>query len=76
MRNLVYDSFENDRRDRCVDLFKRADDTHGFEEYRRDPEDARWTAIGYYASRVFASREAALAAAIHAVPWLGENPPA
>lgn len=72
---LVYDSFENEQRDRCVDLFRRADDTHGFEEFRRDAEDIRWTAIGRYASKVFPSRDAALKAAIQAVEWLREKPP-
>lgn len=67
----MYDSIENDQHDRCVDLFKRPDETHGFEEFRRDAEDVRWTVVGYYASRVFPSKETALAAAIRAVEWLG-----
>ena len=56
---------------RSVDLFVRPDGTYGFEEFRRDPEDAgAWTPVQYFAQRVFATREAALAAAQQAVAWL------
>jgi hypothetical protein len=37
---IVFDSVENDHHDRCVDLFQRPDGTWGFEEFRRDVEDA------------------------------------
>ena len=36
---VVFSSVENLEHDRCVDLFSRPDDTFGFEEFRRDPED-------------------------------------
>jgi hypothetical protein len=71
---LVYESVENDQHDRCVDLFERPDQTCGFEEFRRDVEDAgAWTPVQYYGYAVFPSREAALAAAIKAVGWLSEQ---
>jgi hypothetical protein len=56
---------------RCVDIFARPDGTHGFEEYRRDPEDGRgWAPVGHQAARLFETEEAALAAASAAVGWL------
>jgi hypothetical protein len=36
----VLASRENAEADRCIDIFVRGDGTFGFEEYRRDPEDA------------------------------------
>lgn len=57
--------------DRCVDIFRRPDDTFGFEEFRRDPEDmGHWTPIAYYSGREFATEAEAVAAARDAVPWL------
>jgi hypothetical protein len=37
---VVLASLENPEANRCVDLFVRPDQTHGFEEFRRDPEDS------------------------------------
>ena len=68
---LVVRSIENGEHDRCVDIFRRPDGTHGFEEFRRDPEDqGLWTPMRYYSSAVFADQVAAVAAARRAVPWL------
>ena len=54
----------------CVDVFRRPDDTFGFEEFRRDPEDVRgWFAIGHYGRETFSSVEAALDAATGCVGW-------
>src|SRR5271170_3829663 len=70
---LVFLSIENFEHDRCVDLFSRPDGTHGFEEFRRDPEDrGDWTPVQYYSGGVYSSREAALAAAQQLVAWLAE----
>ncbi len=56
---------------RCVDVFLRPDGTFGFEEYRRDSEDARgWFPVGSFGDRVFDSAEAALADARQKVSWL------
>ena len=55
----------------CVDIFRRPDGSHGFEEYRRDPEDGRgWSMIGFHGAGRYDSAEAALAAARAAVGWL------
>ncbi len=70
---LVFISIENFEHDRCVDLFARPDGSYGFEEFRRDAEDrGEWTPVRYYSGRIYASREAAFAAAIRSVTWLEE----
>ncbi|MEK9672715.1 MAG: hypothetical protein VW268_09465 [Rhodospirillaceae bacterium] len=68
---LVLRSLENQVGTRCADLFRRADGTFGFEEYRRDPEDPwGWDGAAGFADRTFASGDAARAAAGNAVDWL------
>jgi len=70
----VFISIENPEHDRCVDLFSRPDGSFGFEEFRRDPEDAgEWTPVRYYSGSVFASKATALHAALKAVMWLRES---
>lgn len=70
---VVFDSIENGQHDRCVDLFRRPDGSFGFEEFRRDVEDAgAWTPVAYYSRAAYASKEAALEVAIMRVVWLGE----
>jgi hypothetical protein len=71
---VVFASLENFEGNRCVDLFLRPDGSYGFEEFRRDPEDAgAWTPVQYYSSAKYASKEDALAAARQAVRWLAEK---
>ena len=68
---VVFASVENDQHNRCVDLFQRPDGTWGFEEFRRDVEDAGvWTPVAYFADAVFTSRDTAWKAANRAVHWL------
>ena len=75
-KNRVLDSFNAHGESRCVDIFLRPDGSFGFEEYRRDAEDARgWFAVGGFAGRVFASREDALAQARRTVAWLDDHLP-
>ncbi|HVM80196.1 MAG TPA: hypothetical protein VMU06_14330 [Stellaceae bacterium] len=70
----VFISIENAEHDRCVDLFSRPDGSFGFEEFRRDPEDAgEWTPVRYYSGSVFASKASALDAALGSVTWLRES---
>lgn len=67
-------SINRDDQSRCVDVFTRADNTFGFEEYRRDSEDARgWFPIGGYSRLVFATREDAFAEARASIGWFGER---
>ena len=71
---VVLTSLETPEGDRCVDLFRRPDGSFGFEEFRRDPEDVGgWTPVRYYSGGVYPSKEAALAEAARAVPWLDET---
>jgi hypothetical protein len=69
----VLASIENGEAGRCVDIFVRPDGTFGFEEYRRDPEDAgAWTLVAYHAHRVYATRDEATAAAGTVIGWLAK----
>ena len=71
---VVFNSIENFEGNRCVDLFLRPDGSYGFEEFRRDPEDAgSWTPMQYRSNTSYASKDEALAAAISAVAWLEEK---
>ncbi|MGD9805944.1 MAG: hypothetical protein AB7E81_22765 [Hyphomicrobiaceae bacterium] len=70
-RNLVLASIETNGGERCVDIFQRPDGSFGFEEYRRDSEDARgWFQIGSFGEKAFPSEAAARDAARRAIPWL------
>ena len=70
---VVLRSIENGEHNRCVDLFRRPDGSFGFDEFRRDVEDAgAWTPVAYYSRAAYDSTEVALAAALVAVAWLGE----
>jgi hypothetical protein len=70
---VVFVSIENTEHDRCVDLFRRPDSTFGYEEFRRDAEDAgEWTPVQFYADKVFFSSQDTYAAAERSVPWLAE----
>ena len=52
----VFQSFENDMEDRCVDFFVRPNGTYGFEEYRRDREDDEgWKKMGQYSGTIFST---------------------
>lgn len=71
---LVFASIENGEHDRCVDLFRRTDGSFGFEEFRRDVEDAgAWTPVRYHAGLTFPTAEAAYRAAERAVPWFANT---
>lgn len=69
-KNVVLRSIETADGVRCVDLFVRADRTFGFDEFRRDVEDAGWTPIGHHGHLVFHSDADALDAALSKVAWL------
>ena len=70
---LVLESIETREGDRCVDLFRRPDGSFGFEEFRRDPEDAgAWTPVAYYSGARYETREATLTDAVATVAWLSD----
>ncbi|WP_044586345.1 hypothetical protein [Bradyrhizobium sp. LTSPM299] len=67
----VFVSIENVEHDRCVDMFSRSDGSYGFEEFRRDIEDAgQWTPVQYYSGVSYASATDALDTAERCVSWL------
>jgi hypothetical protein len=69
----VFVSVENFEHDRCVDMFSRPDGSYGFEEFRRDIEDAgQRTPVQYYSGIAYVSPTDALEAAERCVPWLVE----
>ena len=68
---VVMDSIENRQHDRCVDIFMRQDGSFGFEEFRRDVEDAgAWTPVSYFSGLRHASKAEALTEAVRRVAWL------
>ena len=70
-KNRVLRSIETVDGMRCVDFFIRPDATFGFEEYRRDMEDARgWFPIGFHAEKGFASEKEAEDKALTTISWL------
>ena len=69
---VVLRSIENGEHDRCVDLFRRPDGSFGFDEFRRDVEDAGlWTPVAYHSGAAYCSTDDALSAAVKSVVWLG-----
>jgi hypothetical protein len=57
--------------DRCVDVFVRPDGSFGFEEFRRNAEDAgAWMPVSYFSGLRHASKGEALAEAAGRVAWL------
>ena len=68
---IVLASIETEDGTRCVDIFRRPDETFGYEEFRRDPEDrGAWTAVRFASCLRYASLEQARRAAKAAVAWL------
>ena len=68
---VVLDSIENPQHDRCVDVFTRLDGRFGFEEFRRDAEDAgAWTPVSYFSGLRFALKSEALEEAVRRITWL------
>jgi hypothetical protein len=67
----VVQNCESDDGAYCVDIFVRADESFGFEHFRRDVEDGgAWTPIGGYSGRRFDSEKAAEGAARASITWL------
>lgn len=65
------ESIENPQHNRCVDIFVRPDGSFGFEEFRRDVEDAgAWTPVSYFSFLRHTSKAEALADAARRVAWL------
>ena len=68
----VVNSFENEARDRCVDIVVRADGGYGFQEWRREPEDpGNWSLMCGDGGVSFDAPAQAEAAARERVAWFG-----
>ena len=71
VRHLVLASIETADGGRCVDIFRRADNTFGFEAYRRDVEDpGGWFPIGRFGEKAYQTEAVARAAAKTRIDWL------
>lgn len=69
-RRLVLRSVETADGDRCVDIFRRADGSYGFEGYRRDAEDTGgWFRVTQFGEQRYSSESAAVGAAQRVFPW-------
>ncbi len=69
------ESIENAQHDRCVDVFMRPDGSFGFEEFRRDVEDAgAWTPVSYFSGLRHTSQSEALAGAVQRIAWFTRRP--
>ncbi len=67
----VVRSINNDESNLCVDLFKRNNETFGYEEYRKDPESTSgWYRIGNYSNKIFLSINEAYQDALKKIIWL------
>ena len=60
---------------RCIDIFRREDNSFGFEEYRKDPEaNEGWIKIGFFEEVTkFASEDEAFDEACETIPWLSQR---
>ena len=74
-QSLVVRSINNDDNTRCVDIFRRKDDSFGFEEYRLDPEtNEGWYKIGFFEeSTFFTSAIEAYYSACEIIRWLNDE---
>jgi hypothetical protein len=73
-RQSVIATLHNEDANRCVKIVKRPDGAFGFQEFRRDPEDAGgWTLVGDAPRAAYATEAQANKAARASVRWLGES---
>ena len=70
-KNLVLRSIESDLGNWCVDIFLRPDGTYGFEEFRRDVEDAGcWQSLNRFSSLAFENEAGVFERARRDLAWL------
>ena len=73
-QSLVVRPINNDDNTRCVDIFRRKDDSFGFEEYRLDPEtNEGWYKIGFLKRVPFTSAIEAYDSACEIIRWLNDE---
>jgi hypothetical protein len=67
----VIATLHNEHADRGVKIVKRSEGAFGFQEFRRDPEDAGgWTLVSDASRAAYATQEQARDAARASIPWL------
>jgi hypothetical protein len=72
--STVMATLHNEDADRCVKIMKRPDGTFGFQEFRREPEDAgRWTLVRDSRGSVYATQGQAVAAARDGIAWFRDR---
>ena len=70
MISRVMATLHNDDAHRCVKIIEGSDGTFGFQEFRRDPEDAGgWTLVRESPPGTYATQVQAVAAAKNEVAW-------
>ena len=73
-KKFVIRSINNSDQSLCVDIFKRNDNTFGFEEYRRDKETYEgWFKVNSYEHNIYSTEKEAFIYACKYVHWLKEN---
>ena len=73
-KKFVIRSINNCDQSLCIDIFKRNDNTFGFEEYRRDKETYEgWYKVKTYEHNIYLTEKEAFSNACKYVHWLREN---
>ena len=73
-KKIVVRSINNSDQSLCIDIFKRNDNTFGFEEYRRDKETYEgWYKVNIYEHNIYLTEKEAFTNAFKYVHWLKEN---
>ena len=71
---FVVRSINNSDQSLCIDIFKRNDNTFGFEEYRRDKETHEgWYKVKMYENNIYLTEKEAFSNACKYLHWLREN---
>ena len=67
---VVINSINNDENNLCIDFFIRNNNTFGYQEYRKDPENiSEWYRIGSYDHKIFLSKNDAYQDAKNKIVW-------
>ena len=70
-KKVVVLSINNFDKSRCIDIFKREDNSFGYEEYRRDLEtNEGWYTVGFLEHLKFTNEEEAYTNACNNILWL------
>ena len=66
-------TFLSSDKTRKVEVFQRADNTFGFEEFTFGQEEQAWFPVGSYSIAVIVSLERAIKEAMERVAWLSDK---